>query len=139
MSYRKSLPQLDDTLGSPAAYAPGLKILLARAPFLKLLKSIPMGPLPKRLGDKSTQLGVCLDASDPENVRLFAGVISQMDNIAEEVRSHRKRLGLTLQAFSKRLGVSLRAVQYWEAGTRTPGNAALTLMKTLKLPRVRIR
>jgi DNA-binding transcriptional regulator YiaG len=51
---------------------------------------------------------------------------------AEEVRECRKALGLTLNDFAGKLGVTLRAVQYWEAGTRRPGNAALTLIRRFR-------
>jgi len=38
---------------------------------------------------------------------------------------------LTQTALAQRLGVTLRAVQYWEAGERPPSLTILKLLKTL--------
>lgn len=40
-------------------------------------------------------------------------------------------MGLSQDRFAEQLGVTLRAVQYWEAGTRKPGNAVMTLIRKL--------
>jgi DNA-binding transcriptional regulator YiaG len=55
-----------------------------------------------------------------------------MPTIAEEVRAIRKALGLTAAELAKRLGVTTRAVWYWEAGKRKPGGAALKLMRRMR-------
>ena len=48
---------------------------------------------------------------------------------AVEILQCRKALGLTLEAFAAKLGVTLRCVQFWEAGTRQPSGPALTLVR----------
>jgi DNA-binding transcriptional regulator YiaG len=60
-----------------------------------------------------------------------------MPTAAEEVRAIRERLGLTAAELAKRLGVTTRAVQHWEAGTREPGGAALKLMRRMRPRRSR--
>jgi len=51
--------------------------------------------------------------------------------LAEEVKAVRLGLGLTWAAFAAELGVTWRAVAYWEAGTRRPGKPALILIRKL--------
>jgi len=51
---------------------------------------------------------------------------------AERVKAIRAALGLTLKDFAGRLGVTLRAVQYWEAGTREPGGAAVKVLESIE-------
>lgn len=41
--------------------------------------------------------------------------------VAEKVRRCRTELGLTQEQLAKRLAVTSRAVQAWEAGSRFPG------------------
>lgn len=41
--------------------------------------------------------------------------------VAEKVRACRLSSGLTQEQLAKRLGVTARAVQAWEAGSRFPG------------------
>ena len=49
----------------------------------------------------------------------------------DEIRACRQALGLTLEAFAARFGVTLRAVQHWEAGDRQPSGPALTLVRQM--------
>ena len=48
-----------------------------------------------------------------------------------DVRSLRRRLGLTQQAFASRYGFTLKTVRNWEQGRRTPRGPARTLLKVL--------
>jgi putative transcriptional regulator len=48
-----------------------------------------------------------------------------------EIRALRERLGLSRADFAGRLGVTERAVHFWEAGRRTPGGATLILLANL--------
>ena len=50
------------------------------------------------------------------------------ESLAEKIKRRRAELGLTQTEFAKRLGVKLRAVQYWEAGQRTPTETVLKLL-----------
>ncbi len=43
----------------------------------------------------------------------------------------RKRLGLTQQEFSRRIGVSLDTIRNWEQGKRSPTGAARALLRVL--------
>jgi DNA-binding transcriptional regulator YiaG len=54
------------------------------------------------------------------------------ESLAERVKRRRAELGLTQTEFAERLGVKLRAVQYWEAGTKTPSPPVLKLLDLLK-------
>ena len=44
----------------------------------------------------------------------------------------RHAMGLTQRQLAERLGVSTRAVQHWEAGTRKPHRAAEALLQIFK-------
>lgn len=46
----------------------------------------------------------------------------------DRIRFARKQMGLNQTDFGETLGVTLSAVQKWEAGTNTPTNAVLTVM-----------
>jgi DNA-binding transcriptional regulator YiaG len=51
---------------------------------------------------------------------------------AEEIKSIRVGLGLTWVQFAEKLGVTWRAVAYWEAGTRNPSGPAMILARKLE-------
>ena len=48
-----------------------------------------------------------------------------------EIRETRKRIGWSQQALADALGVSVRAVKHWEAGSRNMSRTAETLLKLL--------
>ncbi len=48
-----------------------------------------------------------------------------------DVRSIRRRLGLTQERFAARFGFSARTVQQWEQGRRRPEGAARLLLKLI--------
>ena len=52
--------------------------------------------------------------------------------IAAEVRSHRLRVGLTQAEFARKFGVTLNAVQKWEAGDTIPSPGTLPRMRRMK-------
>ena len=66
-----------------------------------------------------------------ESVReMKAGRAAKIHNIAiAPVVSARKKSGLSQSAFAKLLGVSIRTLQDWEQGRRTPSGAAKTLIE----------
>lgn len=64
--------------------------------------------------DPWTALYRVIDADDDEY--LYARALSD----TAVVRAVRSKLGLTQRELARALGVSRRAVQYWEAGVRTP-------------------
>jgi|SRR6185437_2791485 len=47
----------------------------------------------------------------------------------EEIAQVRERVGLSQPKFAEVLGVSLRTLQEWEQGRRTPSGAAQSLLK----------
>lgn len=49
----------------------------------------------------------------------------------EAVQSLRTALGLTEKEFAERLGVTVRAVYYWELGQRKPSGTAVRLMERM--------
>lgn len=51
---------------------------------------------------------------------------------AKDVRALRKRLRLDESEFAKLLGVELRSVQRWEAGTATPTASAEAVLAALR-------
>lgn len=54
------------------------------------------------------------------------------DPDAVEVREVRKALGLSRVKFGAAIGVTERAVQYWESGERRPPRSALFMMRRLR-------
>ena len=56
---------------------------------------------------------------------------------ASDLRALRARLGLTQSQFSLRIGVTKRAVQHWEAGTRKISAPVERLILTMKVPQSR--
>jgi DNA-binding transcriptional regulator YiaG len=66
-------------------------------------------------------------ASERGQGRGKAGQVST----ADEVRAARAALGMTWKQLAEAVGVSWRAVAYWEAGTRRPGKPALNLLRKL--------
>lgn len=50
----------------------------------------------------------------------------------EDVKSVRKRLGLTQVELAEKLGVSVHAVRKWEQGQRQIKGAALKLLQEMK-------
>jgi DNA-binding transcriptional regulator YiaG len=50
---------------------------------------------------------------------------------SDEVRSTRRALGLTPSQFAELIGVSTRAVQYWERAERVPPESTLRLIRML--------
>src|SRR3990172_13411746 len=56
---------------------------------------------------------------------------------ADEVKALRAALGLTHEAFARRLGVSLPTVQHWASGWRRPGHfASMVLREMIEKQRV---
>ena len=49
-------------------------------------------------------------------------------NIADTIRHHRKRLGLTQEQLAERVGVSFQAVSKWECGTATPDLSMIVVL-----------
>ncbi|MBQ43080.1 MAG: transcriptional regulator [Gemmatimonadetes bacterium] len=49
----------------------------------------------------------------------------------DAVKQLRERLGLTQAEFAKRVGVSVRAVAHWEAGTRNVSTLAQRVLQQL--------
>jgi DNA-binding transcriptional regulator YiaG len=50
---------------------------------------------------------------------------------ADEIRELRRRLAMTQQQFSNKLGVALSTVQKWEAGTFTPRGLSRRALRKL--------
>ena len=50
-----------------------------------------------------------------------------------EIKAIRKGKGWSQQALADALGVSIRSVKHWEAGTRNPSGSALILLRQLRL------
>nr|MBC8228776.1 helix-turn-helix domain-containing protein [bacterium] len=50
---------------------------------------------------------------------------------AQDIRTLRKKLGLSQRQFAKRLGVSKRTVAYWESGKSSPGEEMLNKLAEL--------
>ena len=48
---------------------------------------------------------------------------------AQEIRELRLKLGLTQEAFARKLGVSFFTVSRWETSKRKPSPMAVTLLK----------
>lgn len=57
------------------------------------------------------------------------------ENSAERVKRRRSELGLTQSELAERLGVDIRAVQYWERGEKNPRASILKLLDTLDAKR----
>jgi len=51
---------------------------------------------------------------------------------ADEVKALRAALGLTHEAFARRLGVSLPTVQHWASGWRRPGHFATVALRQMQ-------
>ena len=49
----------------------------------------------------------------------------------DKVREARRELGLSQAAFAELIGVSPRAVKYWERGQRNPSKVAVKRIKDL--------
>lgn len=54
-----------------------------------------------------------------------------MSMTADEVRELRRRLAMTQQQFSNKLGVSMSTVQKWEAGTTRPRGLSRRALRKL--------
>ena len=48
-----------------------------------------------------------------------------------DVRSLRRRLGMSQTVFARRFGLSLATLRHWEHGERRPSGAALTLLNVI--------
>ena len=53
------------------------------------------------------------------------------ETVGEQLKRHRERLGLTLTAMAKRLGVVESTLCRWEAGERVPAGAHLTRVEAV--------
>ena len=75
------------------------------------------------------------DAIDDSVDRQTGGtiVVVKYPEVAKFIRETRYQLGLTLAEFSLRIGVTSRAVQYWEAGMRKPGRPVLKLINRMRV------
>jgi DNA-binding transcriptional regulator YiaG len=51
---------------------------------------------------------------------------------ADEIKALRASLGLTHEAFARRLGVSLPTVQHWASGWRKPGHFASQVLRQMQ-------
>ena len=60
------------------------------------------------------------DSSPDENIQNHYRRKSMEIKLAENIRSHRKRLGFTQEQLAERLGITLGAVSKWERGSSTP-------------------
>lgn len=49
----------------------------------------------------------------------------------ESIKACRAALGLSQEAFAEEIGVTLRAVQYWECGKKTPSRPAAKLIRVM--------
>ena len=49
----------------------------------------------------------------------------------EQILQARRKLGLSQAAFAELIGVSLRAVKYWESGQRNPSKMAVKRIQDL--------
>ena len=54
-----------------------------------------------------------------------------IDMTSIKIRAWRKRLGFTQARAAELLGVSIRAIKHWEAGTRRPRKSILLLMAAI--------
>lgn len=62
----------------------------------------------------------------------FAGGISTIRIDAEDIRTVRKRSGLTQSQFAKTFGIGLGTLQKWERGERRPSGAARSLLRVMQ-------
>lgn len=76
----------------------------------------------------SDELGELLLASVQQMKQGEFGKISQTDP-ALETKQARQAVGLSQRDFATLLGVSVKTLQAWEQGTRTPSKGAKTLLK----------
>lgn len=52
---------------------------------------------------------------------------------ADQVRSIRNETGLSQKAFASYMGVSVKTVEAWEAGTNTPSGAASRILTMMEI------
>ncbi|MFO7802859.1 MAG: helix-turn-helix domain-containing protein [Desulfovermiculus sp.] len=74
-----------------------------------------------------------VDATTEEDITLqiAADEAEALQDAAKFARRVRKRLGLTQEEFSVRIGVSVNTVRNWEQGKRRPTGTAQSLLKVL--------
>ena len=74
-----------------------------------------------------------VDATTEEeiNQQIAADEVEALQDAARFARRVRKRLGLTQEEFSVRIGVSVNTVRNWEQGKRRPTGTAQSLLKVL--------
>ncbi len=74
-----------------------------------------------------------VDATTEEDINLqsAADEAEALQDAAKFARRVRKRLGLTQEEFSVRIGVSVNTVRNWEQGKRRPTGTAQSLLKVL--------
>ena len=74
-----------------------------------------------------------VDATTEEdiNLQIAADEAEALQDAAKFARRVRKRLGLTQEEFSIRIGVSVNTVRNWEQGKRRPTGTAQSLLKVL--------
>jgi putative transcriptional regulator len=62
----------------------------------------------------------------------FSGRISAIRIDAEDIRTIRKRSGLTQTQFAETFGIGLGTLQKWERGERSPSGAARSLLRVMQ-------
>ena len=68
---------------------------------------------------------------DDSNPRRFRGRVLLSIPAEVDVRTLRKRLGMTQNLFAARFGFSLAALRHWEHGDRKPRGPSLTLLNVI--------
>ena len=67
-----------------------------------------------------------------KRTREYAPIVPIRDYTAEEIKNLRERNKYTQLYFSELLGVSIKTVQDWEAGTNKPGGTAIRIFQMLE-------
>lgn len=62
----------------------------------------------------------------------FAGRITEVAIGADDIRTVRKRSGLTQTEFAATFGIGLGTLQKWERGERRPSGAAKSLLRVMQ-------
>jgi putative transcriptional regulator len=62
----------------------------------------------------------------------FSGRLRKIEVDAKNIRTVRKRSGMTQQQFAATFGIGLGTLQKWERGERRPSGAAQSLLKVMQ-------
>ena len=82
--------------------------------------------------DLEAQIAADLDTAPLfTDEELATARIVRAPDTADDVRTIRRRLGLSQAAVERRFGVSVASVRYWELGHRRPEGAARVLLRVI--------